>query len=169
MSEISIYCAGRRDIFVEMVNDSSKILNSIIEENENSWEAKFARLILPKETQILIRDIDQDYRQNPKVVEILVALDRANLQKYKDLDRLEKDELFEYFQKSWLQMPYTEEYSRHSTISSLLYLRKQEEASQEFNNFKTDFPDSKYIKDLEKEFLEYLKPKKEEKGLFECD
>ena len=169
LSEISVYCAGRRDLFVEMVDDSSKILNSIVEENKSSWEAKFARLVLPKETQILIRDMDPDYRQNPNVVEILVAFDRANLQKYKDLDLVEKDELFEYFQKSWLQMPYTEECSRYSTISSLLYLGKKEEATKEFNNFKADFPDSNYIKDLEKKFSEYSKPPKEEKSMFDCD
>jgi hypothetical protein len=169
LSEVSIHCAGRRDIFVEMIDDSSKILKSIVEDNEDSWEAKFTALMLSKEDQILIRDIDPDYGNNPKVVEIYIARGRANLSKISNFNLMTKDKNFNDFEKYWLEIPYTAEFINYSIVSNLLYLKKKDEAEKEFNNFKADFPDSKYIKDLEKKFFEYSKPKKEEKGLFDCD
>lgn len=169
LSEISMYCAGRRDVFVEMIEDSSKIFDSIIKSSKDSWEAQFIALTLSKKDQILIRDADPDYGNNPKTVEIYIVHNRKNIENFKKFDLMEKDKNYSYFEKTWLKNPYTEEFARCSIIVGLIYLNKKDEAEKEFNNFKTSFPNSKHQKDLEKLFLECSKPEAEKKevNLFE--
>jgi len=150
LSEISFRPAGNKKIFDQLTQDSSIVMASILKSYENSWYAKFVSLMTPMEIQITCRDIDPDFNK-PQVLEILTAILRKNIPKIREFEKIDKDKNYNEFSQKWLQNPFTEEFARYSIISTLIDLNKKE-ATEEYNNFKSCFPTSEHLKELEKEF-----------------
>jgi len=131
-----------RKVLISTASNIHNMYSDIGKQFPNRWQGKYSTCITK---ELIIADFLEDE-------EAIIAKFRKTLPKIKDFEN--DPEFVKYKNSIGLEKTSMEENSRYGIIYLLLKLNKKDVAIQEFNNFKSLFPSSIYIKELEPLFLD---------------
>ncbi|HNS31072.1 MAG TPA: hypothetical protein PKL52_11125 [Tenuifilaceae bacterium] len=150
LSEFSMDFAPHKELFKEIADDSSRLLEEIAEDYPGTWQAKLTKLLPPRSMKILLSRANPKGPINPQAAEIWIAFLREKIPLIREYENITRDKRQRAFDE-WLQCPFSEEEARFAIIGGLILLNKKAEAESELRNFQRLFPGSKHLSALLRE------------------